>query len=66
MNKPRFLICEVEGNVIVQLRDQNNHILVNESLDEGEDPYEYIMNLRSCADEADVTEKPAINFTDGL
>jgi hypothetical protein len=58
MNRPRFIIQEAEGRVIVQLFNAANHLLLSEELDEGEDPYDYIADIRDSSDTSVVIENP--------
>jgi hypothetical protein len=58
MNRPRFIIQEAEGRVIVQLFNAANHLLLSEELDEGEDPYDFITSIRDNSEMAIVIENP--------
>jgi hypothetical protein len=58
MNRPRFIIQEAEGRVIVQLFNAANHLLLSEELDEGEDPYDFITAIRDNSELAQVIVKP--------
>jgi F0F1-type ATP synthase beta subunit len=65
MKKPRFSIRELEGEVIVQLHDSENCLVLKEVMDEGQDPYLFIDNIRRCVSEAEITEFPRLPKLEG-